>query len=203
MVVGVPISNFLAEHISLSVSMSFFALTTFFVMMATAFFVPSMPAEGRSSYGEQLAVLKKPMVWASIFAILFLNGSVFGVFNYWAAYLANVVGLAPNLVSLLLFGYGLCNIFGSMAAGHLLSSRAEDTVKIFSLLAGSRVSPVPYGRGQWTDGGRPYDFLGNPGRYQRQHPINSGSPTRRWRPLILPTASSLRPLISEPWQLRR
>lgn len=71
------------------------------------------------------------MVWASIFAILFLNGSVFGVFNYWAAYLANVVGLAPNLVSLLLFGYGLCNIFGSMAAGHLLSSRAEDTVKFF------------------------------------------------------------------------
>ena len=137
MVVGVPISNFLAEHISLSVSMSFFALTTFFVMMATAFFIPSMPAEGRLSYGEQLAVLKKPMVWASIFAILFLNGSVFGVFNYWAAYLANVVGLAPNLVSLLLFGYGLCNIFGSMAAGHLLSSRAEDTVKFFPFLLGA------------------------------------------------------------------
>lgn len=137
MVVGVPISNFLAEHISLSVSMSFFALTTFFVMMATAFFVPSMPAVGRLSYGEQLAVLKKPMVWASIFAILFLNGSVFGVFNYWAAYLASVVGLAPNLVSLLLFGYGLCNIFGSMAAGHLLSSRAEQTVKAFPFLLGA------------------------------------------------------------------
>lgn len=137
MVVGVPISNFLAEHISLSVSMSFFALTTFFVMMATAFFVPSMPAVGRLSYGEQLAVLKKPMVWASIFAILFLNGSVFGVFNYWAAYLARVVGLAPNLVSLLLFGYGLCNIFGSMAAGHLLSSRAEQTVKVFPFLLGA------------------------------------------------------------------
>jgi DHA1 family inner membrane transport protein len=137
MVVGVPISNFLAEHISLSVSMSFFALTTFFVMMATAFFVPSMPAVGRLSYGEQLAVLKKPMVWASIFAILFLNGSVFGVFNYWAAYLASVVGLAPNLVSLLLFGYGLCNIFGSMAAGHLLSSRAEQTVKVFPFLLGA------------------------------------------------------------------
>ncbi len=137
MVVGVPISNFLAEHISLSVSMSFFALTTFFVMMATAFFVPSMPAVGRLSYGEQLAVLKKPMVWASIFAILFLNGSVFGVFNYWAAYLASVVGLAPNLISLLLFGYGLCNIFGSMAAGHLLSSRAEHTVKVFPFLLGA------------------------------------------------------------------
>ena len=39
MVVGVPISNFLAENISLTASMSFFAITTFLVMLATAFLV--------------------------------------------------------------------------------------------------------------------------------------------------------------------
>lgn len=137
MVVGVPISNFLAENISLTASMSFFAITTFLVMLATAFLVPSMPAEGRLTYGEQLAVLKKPMVWASIFAVIFLNGSVFGVFNYLAEYLASVSGLAPTLVSLLLFVYGLCNIFGSMIAGNLLSSRPMDTVKIFPFFLGA------------------------------------------------------------------
>ncbi|MFV0637006.1 MFS transporter [Mitsuokella sp. WILCCON 0060] len=137
MVVGVPISNFLAANISLSASMSFFAMTTFLVMLATVFFVPSMPAEKRLSYGKQLAVLKKPVVWASIFAVIFLNGSVFGVFNYWAAYLGSVSGLAPNLISLLLFGYGLCNIFGSMAAGNLLSNRSETTVKVFPFLLGA------------------------------------------------------------------
>jgi predicted MFS family arabinose efflux permease len=137
MVVGVPISNFLAENISLTASMSFFAITTFLVMLATAFLVPSMPAEGRLAYGEQLAVLKKPMVWASIFAVIFLNGSVFGVFNYLAEYLASVSGLSPTLVSLLLFVYGLCNIFGSMIAGNLLSSRPIGTVKIFPFFLGA------------------------------------------------------------------
>ena len=137
MVVGVPISNFLAENISLTASMSFFAITTFLVMLATAFLVPSMPAEGRLTYGEQLTVLKKPMVWASIFAVIFLNGSVFGVFNYLAEYLASVSGLSPTLVSLLLFVYGLCNIFGSMIAGNLLSSRPIGTVKIFPFFLGA------------------------------------------------------------------
>lgn len=150
MVAGVPISNFLAEAVSLSASMSFFALTTFLVLLATVFFIPSLPAEGRLSYGKQLAVLKKPMVWASIFAVLFLNGSVFGVFNYWAAYLGSVAGLAPAFISLLLFGYGFCNIFGSMAAGNLLSSRPEATVKIFPFLLGALYILLLTGGNGWT-----------------------------------------------------
>ena len=131
MVVGVPISNFLAENISLAASMSFFAVTTFAVFLATLFLVPSMPVKERMTYGSQLGVLKKPMVWASILAVIFLNGSVFGVFNYLAEYLASVTGLAPSLVSVMLFAYGACNILGSMIAGNLLTSRAESTVKCF------------------------------------------------------------------------
>ena len=131
MVVGVPISNFLAENISLAASMSFFAVTTFAVFLATLFLVPSMPVKERMTYGSQLGVLKKPMVWASILAVIFLNGSVFGVFNYLAEYLASVTGLAPSLVSVMLFAYGVCNILGSMIAGNLLTSRAESTVKYF------------------------------------------------------------------------
>ena len=131
MVVGVPISNFLAESISLTASMAFFAVVTFLVWMATLFLVPSMPVKERMTYGSQLRVLKKPMLWASIIAVIFLNGSVFGVFNYLAEYLASVTGLAPALVSVMLFIYGVCNIFGSMLAGNLLTVRPMDTVKSF------------------------------------------------------------------------
>ena len=134
MVVGIPISNFLAESISLAASMTFFAITTFGVLLATTFLVPSMPIGRKMSYGQQLAVLKKPIVWAAIFAVIFLNGSIFGVFNYWAAYLTSVTELVPALVSLLLFVYGFCNILGSMAAGYLLSHRPQTTVKVFPFL---------------------------------------------------------------------
>lgn len=131
MVVGVPISNFLAENISLSASMSFFAATTFVVFVATFFLVPSMPVQERMSYGSQLRVLKKPMVWASIVAVVLLNGSVFGVFNYLAEYLASVTRLEPSLVGVMLFAYGVCNILGSIAAGNLLTKIPLYTVKFF------------------------------------------------------------------------
>ena len=131
MVVGVPISNFLAEQFSLSASMAFFAAVTAAVFLATLAFVPSMPVKNAMTYGSQLAILKKPMLWASVAAVIFLNGSIFGVFNYMADYLSSVSGLAPALVSTMLFAYGLCNIFGSMLAGSLLTTRPLLTVKMF------------------------------------------------------------------------
>ena len=131
MVAGVPISNFLAEQFSLSASMAFFALATFAVLLLTLWLVPSMPVQKGMSYGSQLAVLRKPMLWVSIIAVIFLNGSIFGVFNYLAEYLGVVSGVAPALVSILLFVYGLCNIGGSMLAGSLLTVRPLLVVKAF------------------------------------------------------------------------
>ncbi len=131
MVVGVPISNFLAENISLSASMTFFALITLLAFIATFIFVPSMPVREIMSYGSQLKILKKPIVWTSIAAIIFCNGSIFGVFNYLADYLASVASFAPTMVSILLFVYGLSNIFGSMIAGQLLTTIPSGTVKLF------------------------------------------------------------------------
>ena len=131
MVVGVPISNFLAEQFSLAASMSFFAAVTAAAFAATVFLVPSLPVKERMTYGSQLAVLKKPMLWASIVAVIFLNGSIFGVFNYLADYLASVSGIVPSLVSIMLFVYGICNIFGSLLAGNLLTVRPLGTVKVF------------------------------------------------------------------------
>ncbi len=151
MVAGVPISNFLAEQFSLAFSMAFFALATWLVMLATLYFMPSMPVKEKLGYGEQLAVLKKPMVWASIAAVIFLNGSIFGVFNYLAEYLGVVSGIAPSLISILLLVYGLCNVGGSMLAGNLLTVRPLMVVKIFplavaviyiALLGGGSIWPV-------------------------------------------------------------
>jgi len=131
MVVGVPISNFLAERISLSASMTFFALVTFAALVATIIYVPSMPVKQALSYGSQLKVLRKKVLWASILAIIFLDGSIFGVFNYTAEYLASVAHVPPTSVSALLFAYGACNIFGSMLAGYLLTAEPSGTVKFF------------------------------------------------------------------------
>ena len=131
MVVGVPISNFLAERISLTASMTFFALVTFAALLATIFYVPSMPVKNAMSYGSQLKILSKRVLWASIVAVIFLDGSIFGVFNYAAEYLARVSMVPATSVSALLFVFGVCNIFGSMLAGNLLTAQPLATVKFF------------------------------------------------------------------------
>ena len=153
MVAGVPISNFLAEQISLSASMAFFAMATLLVLLATLWLVPSMPTQSRMSYGSQISVLKKPALWASIVSVIFLNGSIFGVFNYLADFLSVVSGVAPALVSILLFAYGACNILGSVLAGNLLTIRPLPVVKAFPL-----VTAMLYG--VMLAGGSAWPFMG-------------------------------------------
>ncbi len=133
MVIGVPISNFLADLISLQASMTFFAIVTATAFIATIIFVPTMKKTKPLSYGAQIGILKRPMIWFSILAVIFVNGSIFGCFNYLAAYLADVTKFSPSVISILLFVYGICNIFGSMAAGRLLTVQPIWTVKLFPI----------------------------------------------------------------------
>ena len=150
MVVGVPISNFLADLISLQASMAFFAIVTAAALIATVIFVPEMKQGKPMSYGAQIGVLRRPMVWASIFAVIFLNGSVFGCFNYLAAYLADVTKLIPSLVSILLFVYGVCNIIGSVIAGGLLTVQPNWTVKLFPIALSIVYLILYFGGGEAT-----------------------------------------------------
>ena len=131
MVIGVPISNFIAGKVSLTMAMTFFAVINVVAFLVTLFCVPSMPIEKRLPYGSQLRVLRKPMVLASILAVILMNGAVFGVFNYLADYLVRVTELETSSVSILLFIYGAMNIGGSMLAGELLSRDALGTVRFF------------------------------------------------------------------------
>lgn len=150
MVVGVPISNFLADLISLQASMAFFAIVTAAALIATVIFVPEMKQGKPMSYGAQIGVLRRPMVWASIFAVIFLNGSVFGCFNYLAAYLADVTKLIPSMVSILLFVYGVCNIIGSVIAGGLLTVQPTWTVKLFPIALSIVYLILYFGGGEAT-----------------------------------------------------
>lgn len=137
MVLGVPISNYMAGAVSLTLAMTFFAVVNGIVFLATIFLVPSMPVQHRLSYGKQLRVLKRFPVRAAILAVILMNGAIFGVFNYLAEYLTKVTGLEAGFVSILLFIYGIMNMAGSMLAGELLSRNAIRTVRAFiiSLLA--------------------------------------------------------------------
>ncbi|WP_046173568.1 MFS transporter [Domibacillus indicus] len=137
MVAGVPIASFIDSALSYEMAMAFFAIVNAFVLAATFIFVPSMPVEKRQSYGEQLAVLKKSIIWVSIAAVILLNASVFGVYSYIAEYLETVTRMSPNTISLTLFVFGGANMIGNIVAGRLLTNSPVKSVFTFPLLLGA------------------------------------------------------------------
>jgi MFS transporter, DHA1 family, inner membrane transport protein len=134
MVAGVPIASFIDSALSYEMAMAFFAIVNAIMFLATLIFVPSMPVEEKQSYGEQLFIIKKPILWLSIVAVIFLNASVFGVYSYIADYLETVTKMSPNSISLTLFIFGGANIIGNIVAGKLLTQSPIKSIICFPLI---------------------------------------------------------------------
>lgn len=125
MVLGVPITSFIANHTSFAVAMSFFAAVNALVLIATLACVPSIPVRQRLSYGTQLSVLKKSVVWYSVIAFTLINGAMFGFFSFMSDYLNTVTGLSFDVVSILLLVYGGANIIGNVIAGKVFTQHKQ------------------------------------------------------------------------------
>ncbi|MFL0498381.1 MFS transporter [Priestia megaterium] len=149
MVLGVPIASFLASTVSFQISMTFFAIINAIVFIATLVFFPSMPVKERLSYGAQLSVLKKPITWLSIIAVLLLNSAIFGVYSYLAEYLKTVTNISGELISFMLVLFGGANIIGNIVAGKLLTKNAIKTVVVFPFALGV-VYIILFFTGQFT-----------------------------------------------------
>lgn len=124
MVLGVPVTSYIASEVSFEMGMLFFTVVNVLVLLATLIFIPSMPVEKKLSYGAQLNVLKKKKVWYSIFSVTLINGALFGFFSYMSDYLQTVTELPYNIISILLLVYGLANIAGNVIAGKQLALNA-------------------------------------------------------------------------------
>ena len=127
MVLGVPVSSFIAGSFSLTAAMAGFTVVNTAALIATWLYIPSLPVAA-----------KKPVLWFSIAAVVFMNGAVFGVFGYFSGYLTNITAFSWNTVSLILLVYGLMNIVGNFIAGRMLSAgaSADKLVIIFPVTLG-------------------------------------------------------------------
>ena len=143
MVLGVP------SEFSFSAAMVFFTVVNAFVLLATIFLIPSMPVKERLSYGTQLSVLKKTVLWNSFLAALLMNAAMFGFYSYLSDYLITVTDVSFKVISLLLFVYGMANIVGNIAAGKLLAQRPFATLKYVPAIM-AILYLVLYGLGKLT-----------------------------------------------------
>ncbi|MEK3910119.1 MFS transporter [Paenibacillus sp. FSL H7-0331] len=136
MVIGTPITSFIADVMSLEASLWFFAVVNAIAFVTILAFIPSMPVKEKLSYGAQLGVLKKPLVWISIVTVIFLNSSMYAVYSFFAEYLDTVTHMTGKQISLMLVLFGVTGMAGNLLAGKLLSNRAIATAIVFPFVFG-------------------------------------------------------------------
>ncbi|WP_407945387.1 MFS transporter [Paenibacillus silvestris] len=136
MVIGIPITSFIANVSTLQLALLFFAIVNIITFLAILFFVPSMPVKEKMSYGSQVSVLKKPVLWMAIFSAIFILSGMYAAYSFFAEYLESVTGMSGGLISLMLVLFGLTGVAGNLLAGKLITNHALKTVVVFPIIFG-------------------------------------------------------------------
>lgn len=134
MILGVPVTNFIASQTSIEMSFLFFAIVNAIAFVATLIFVPSLPVKERLSYGAQVRVLKKPIVWLAIATVIFIGSATSSINSFIAEYLGTVTNISGNTLTLALFILGVSSLIGNLAGGNLLTKNAVKTAVVFPVL---------------------------------------------------------------------
>ncbi|MYW06107.1 MFS transporter [Streptomyces sp. SID3343] len=131
---GVPLTSYLAEHLSLSAAFWFGSAVNLIAFLGILLFLPALPVEQRLSYGAQLRILRRPSLWLTIGSIVLLFAAMFSVYGYFAEYLEQVTELDSSWVSAMLMAFGVVMIFGNFLFGSLLQRNTVRTVIAFPVL---------------------------------------------------------------------
>ncbi|PRS31727.1 MFS transporter [Bacillus sp. RJGP41] len=136
MILGVPITNFIANQTSIQMSILFFAIVNIIAFVATLIFVPSLSVNERLSYGAQMSVLKKPIVWLAIATVIFLNSGTSSINTFITEYLETITNISGNTLTFALFLLGVASLIGALLGGRMLSRNAVKTAISFPIVLG-------------------------------------------------------------------
>jgi predicted MFS family arabinose efflux permease len=136
-VIGSPVTTFIANTTSFEMAMLFFTIVNAIAFFTILLFVPSMPVKERLSYGSQLSVLKKSITWHPIIAVVFIYAAVYGVNSYLSEYLETITNIPGKTVSLMLLIYGGASIIGNIVAGKLLTKNPMKSVASYPFVLGA------------------------------------------------------------------
>ncbi|MFC9355873.1 MFS transporter [Rhodococcus sp. NPDC057014] len=133
LVLGVPITSFIAGTVNLEVAFLAAAAASAFAVVGIVLVMPTMPVREKLSYGEQLRILRKPQVWMNVSTVVFIFAAMFAVYSYFAEYLDDVTGLANPWTGVLLMVFGIFGVLGNYLLAALLHRNVHRTVMWYPL----------------------------------------------------------------------
>ena len=134
MVLGMPLSAFIAETWSLTMAFWFGALTSIVAFIGIVIFVPSMKVTQPLKIRDQLQVLTQFNVWLSITTVTLIFSAMFAGFSYIADFLVNITGFSNNITSTLLIVFGISGYIGNFIFSHYLQKNTLKTTFIYPIL---------------------------------------------------------------------
>nr|WP_275444714.1 MFS transporter [Paenibacillus sp. ACRRX] len=138
MVLGVPITTYMAVQVSFEASFIFCAVVNLAAGIGIALMLPQSPMSEKVSYGKQLSILRKVPLWLNIGAATFIFAAMFSVYSYAAEYLEQVFGMSGEELSVMLVVFGVGGVAGNLLAGKWIGLNRVRTVVLHPIaLAGA------------------------------------------------------------------
>lgn len=132
MVLGIPITSFVANQFSLGSAFVLSAIVNGVACLGIAYMVPSTADDQKpASIRRQLGVLRKPALWLNIGAASFILAAMFAVYSYFAEFMGQRPGMNGGMVSILLVVFGASGVAGNWYAGKLLGRSLTKTTLLY------------------------------------------------------------------------
>lgn len=133
MIIGVPITTFVASNFGYQYAMMWFSAVTFIALVATIIFFPKLPGK-EQSYGGQISVAKTGIFIISILGVIFLNAGMYTSYSYISEFLNSITQIFGTELSIVLFIYGVASIVGNWFGAKLLNRNTNTTVLTFPII---------------------------------------------------------------------
>jgi len=119
MIIGVPITTFLASHLGYQYAMLWFTTINFIVLILTILFFPKIPGK-EDSYLSQISAAKTGVFLISVLGVIFLNAGMYTGYSYISEFLNVLTHIVGTNLSIVLLLYGVASIIGNWLGAKLL-----------------------------------------------------------------------------------
>ena len=119
MIIGVPITTFLASHLGYQYAMLLFTAINFIVLILTILFFPKIPGK-EDSYLSQISAAKTGVFLISVLGVIFLNAGMYTGYSYISEFLNALTHIVGTNLSIVLLLYGVASIIGNWLGAKLL-----------------------------------------------------------------------------------
>ncbi|PYF77230.1 MFS transporter [Pedobacter nutrimenti] len=151
MVTTVPFATYIASIFTWKASFIVQTFISAMAFIAILKFMPPMPSQQKKSFGSQLKILRIPAFLISVAMNFFMISAWFSTYSYFADYLGKAKEMDPQMVSYMLFLFGLTGIVSNWVAGKMLGKSIPKTTAFF--LTGTILIPIALfysGANTWT-----------------------------------------------------